>query len=145
MKLLRSKQLYIHLRTDVHLTCILADDEIEITIYLFDLQFRAKFKQYKKPAYSVTVIIATCNIPQQKIPSAYFVVPPLLHVDSLTSENITFIIYCFLLRIILAVGCCALQTASFTLTAKEFPDSVATVFVSISLFITLGKVTAVNR
>ena len=57
-----------------------------------------------------------------------------------SSENITFIAYCFLLRIILAVGCCALQTASFTLTAKEFPDSVATVFVSIFLFFTLGKV-----
>jgi hypothetical protein len=67
MKLLRSKQLYIHLRTDVHFACILAGDEIEITIYLFDVQFRAKFKQYKKRPYSVTVIITTCNIPQQII------------------------------------------------------------------------------
>jgi hypothetical protein len=37
----------------------LAGDEIEITIYLFDVQFRAKFKQYKNRPYSVTVIITT--------------------------------------------------------------------------------------
>ena len=35
---------------DVHFVCILADDEVEITSYLFDVQFRAKFKQYKKLA-----------------------------------------------------------------------------------------------
>lgn len=51
----------------------------------------------------------------------------LTYIDT-SSENITFIIYCFLLRIILAIGCCGLQTASFALVAKEFPDSVATVF-----------------
>jgi hypothetical protein len=34
--------------SDVHFVCILADDEVEITSYLFDVQFRVKFKQYKK-------------------------------------------------------------------------------------------------
>ena len=70
---------------DVHFVCILADDEVEITSYLFDVQFRVKFKQYKKRAYSATVISAACNIPRQKksIPSAYCVLP-LLQVESLT-------------------------------------------------------------
>ena len=51
---------------DVHFVCILADDEVEITSYLFDVQFRVKFKQYKKRAYSATIISAACNIPRQK-------------------------------------------------------------------------------
>jgi hypothetical protein len=51
---------------DVHFVCILAENEIEITSYLFDVQFRAKIKQFKKRAYSATVISATCNIPRQK-------------------------------------------------------------------------------
>jgi hypothetical protein len=70
---------------DVHFVCILADNEIEITSYLFDVRFRAKFKQYKKRAYSATVISATCNISQQRktLPSAYCVLP-LLQVESLT-------------------------------------------------------------
>ncbi|XP_052085589.1 MFS-type transporter SLC18B1-like isoform X2 [Mytilus californianus] len=54
------------------------------------------------------------------------------------SDNITFIIYCFLLRIILAIGCCGLQTASFALVAKEFPDSVATVCGITEVFVGVG-------
>ena len=50
----------------VHFVCILVDNEIEITSYLFDVQFRAKFKQYKKRVYSATVVSATCNIPRQQ-------------------------------------------------------------------------------
>ncbi|CAC5383193.1 unnamed protein product [Mytilus coruscus] len=51
----------------------------------------------------------------------------LTYIDT-SSDNITFIIYCFLLRIILAIGCCGLQTAGFALVAKEIPDSVATIY-----------------
>ncbi|CAC5370097.1 unnamed protein product [Mytilus coruscus] len=61
----------------------------------------------------------------------------LTYIDT-SSENITFIIYCFLLRIILAIGCCGLQTASFALVAKEFPDSVATVFGITEVFVGVG-------
>ncbi|XP_063418170.1 MFS-type transporter SLC18B1-like [Mytilus trossulus] len=61
----------------------------------------------------------------------------LTYIDTST-ENITFIIYCFLLRIILAIGCCGLQTASFALVAKEFPDSVATVFGITEVFVGVG-------
>lgn len=44
-----------------------------------------------------------------------------------------FIILSFIIRIIEATGNAAFLTASFAIIAKEFPDNVATTFVSISL------------
>ena len=43
---------------------------------------------------------------------------------------LTFVVLCFVLRVFLSVGCTAINTACFTLCAKEFPDHIATVFVS---------------
>ena len=37
-------------------------------------------------------------------------------------------LYCFILRIFLAIGCTASATASFAITANIFPENVATVF-----------------
>lgn len=46
-----------------------------------------------------------------------------------------FIILSFIIRIIEATGNAAFLTASFAIIAKEFPDNVATTFVSIKLYI----------
>ena len=49
-----------------------------------------------------------------------------------TSESITiFVSLSFLTRILLALGCTSLSNAGFVILVKTFPDSVATVFVSI--------------
>jgi MFS family permease len=48
-------------------------------------------------------------------------------IDSSVSSNM-FVIYCFVLRIFLALGCTASATASFAVTARVYPDNVATVF-----------------
>jgi len=46
-----------------------------------------------------------------------------------TADNNTmFIAYCFLLRIVLAVGCTASMTSGFAVTAAAFPNHIATVF-----------------
>jgi hypothetical protein len=41
-----------------------------------------------------------------------------------------FVIYCFTLRIFMALGCTALATAAFTITGHEFGDYVSVMFVS---------------
>lgn len=51
---------------------------------------------------------------------------------------LTFVVLCFLLRIFLSVGCTALNTACFTLCAKEFPDYIATVFGIGEVFVGVG-------
>lgn len=55
------------------------------------------------------------------------------------SGHYPFIILSFIIRIVEAVGNAAFLTASFAIIAKEFPDSVATVFVSISKRISLDN------
>jgi hypothetical protein len=45
-------------------------------------------------------------------------------------EHYTFIVLSFLIRIVEALGNAAFLTASFAIIAKEFPDNVATTFVS---------------
>jgi len=45
--------------------------------------------------------------------------------------NTMFIALCFLIRIVLALGCSANQTACYSLVAQLFPDNVGTVFVSV--------------
>jgi hypothetical protein len=47
-------------------------------------------------------------------------------------EHCPFIVLSFLIRIVEALGNAAFLTASFAIIAKEFPDNVATTFVSIS-------------
>lgn len=50
--------------------------------------------------------------------------------DQIKSDNGSdlFVIYCFVLRIFLAIGCTASATASFAITASVYPANVATVF-----------------
>jgi len=43
-------------------------------------------------------------------------------------NNAVFIVYCFVLRIILAVGCTASTTSGFAITANVFPNHIATTF-----------------
>ena len=45
-----------------------------------------------------------------------------------TDNNMMFITYCFLLRIVLAVGCTASTTSGFAVTASIFPHHIATIF-----------------
>lgn len=45
--------------------------------------------------------------------------------------HVAFIVLSFLIRIVEAMGNAAFLTASFAIIAKEFPDNVATTFVSI--------------
>ncbi|XP_064597183.1 MFS-type transporter SLC18B1-like [Liolophura sinensis] len=49
-----------------------------------------------------------------------------------------FIALCFSLRIVLAIGCAALQTAGYAFSFNEFPNSVATVFGIMEVFVGLG-------
>ena len=44
--------------------------------------------------------------------------------------HVPFIVLSFLIRIVEAMGNAAFLTASFAIIAKEFPDNVATTFVS---------------
>lgn len=46
-------------------------------------------------------------------------------------EHYTFIVLSFITRIIEALGNAAFLTASFAIIAKEFPDNIATTFVSV--------------
>ena len=46
-------------------------------------------------------------------------------------EHYPFIVLSFLIRIVEALGNAAFLTASFAIIAKEFPDNVATTFVSV--------------
>lgn len=48
--------------------------------------------------------------------------------DDIDGDVTLFIVYCFVFRIFLAIGCTASATASFAVTAMVFPDNVATVF-----------------
>jgi len=43
-------------------------------------------------------------------------------------NNAIFIMYCFILRIVLAVGCTASMTSGFAITASVFPNHIATIF-----------------
>ena len=43
-------------------------------------------------------------------------------------DNDVFIAYCFVLRIVLAIGCTASTTSGFAITASVFPDHIATIF-----------------
>jgi len=43
-------------------------------------------------------------------------------------NNAVFIAYCFVLRIVLAIGCTASTTSGFAITANVFPNHIATVF-----------------
>jgi len=43
-------------------------------------------------------------------------------------DNEVFIAYCFVIRIVLAVGCTASTTSGFAITASVFPNHIATVF-----------------
>jgi len=45
-----------------------------------------------------------------------------------TDDNTLFVVYCFLLRIVLAIGCTACTTSGFAITAAIFPNHVATIF-----------------
>lgn len=49
-----------------------------------------------------------------------------------------FITMCFILRFVQALGCCANQTASFSLCAQEFRDTVGTIFGMGEVFVGLG-------
>jgi len=49
------------------------------------------------------------------------------HIGSANGDTL-FVVFCFTLRIFLAIGCTASATASFAVTASVFPDHVATVF-----------------
>ncbi|XP_034015316.1 MFS-type transporter SLC18B1 [Thalassophryne amazonica] len=51
-----------------------------------------------------------------------------------------FIVLCFVVRSIDAVGFAAAMTSSFAITAKIFPDNVATVFGSLEIFTGLGLI-----
>jgi hypothetical protein len=48
------------------------------------------------------------------------------------NDHYPFIVLSFLIRIVEALGNAAFLTASFAIIAKEFPDNVATTFVSAS-------------
>ena len=70
---------------DVHFVSILTDNAIEINSYLFDVQFRAQFKQYKN-VHILQLSLALRAIYRDKkktLPSACCVLP-LLQVESLT-------------------------------------------------------------
>jgi len=43
-------------------------------------------------------------------------------------NNATFIAYCFVIRIVLAIGCTACTTSGFAITAIIFPNHIATIF-----------------
>lgn len=43
-------------------------------------------------------------------------------------NNTVFIAYCFILRVVLAVGCTACTTSGFAVTATVFPNHIATIF-----------------
>jgi len=45
-----------------------------------------------------------------------------------SDSNAIFIVYCFILRIVLAVGCTASMTSGFAITASVFPNHIATIF-----------------
>ena len=49
-----------------------------------------------------------------------------------------FIVFCFVLRCALSVGCTATCTASFAITAESFPDNVGAVFGILETFTGLG-------
>ncbi len=54
------------------------------------------------------------------------------------SEKTLYIVYCFVVRIFLALGCTAANTASFAITADTFPDNVGAVFGILETFTGLG-------
>ena len=49
------------------------------------------------------------------------------------SDTSTFIGLCFAVRIVEAIGNAAFLTAAFAIIAAEFPDSIATTFVSLNV------------
>ena len=53
-------------------------------------------------------------------------------------DGAVYIVMCFLVRTVEAVGAAALSTASFAILANTFPDNVATVFVSLVEYIDLN-------
>ncbi|XP_021345597.1 MFS-type transporter SLC18B1-like isoform X2 [Mizuhopecten yessoensis] len=55
-----------------------------------------------------------------------------------TEGTAVFITMCFVLRVTMALGCCANQTASFSLCAQEFKDTVGTIFGLGEVFVGLG-------
>ncbi|ODM98602.1 MFS-type transporter SLC18B1 [Orchesella cincta] len=55
-------------------------------------------------------------------------------------DHTWFITLCFICRIFEAVGCAGFFTATFTIIACEFPESVATTFASLETFFGLGMI-----
>ncbi|XP_033727248.1 MFS-type transporter SLC18B1-like [Pecten maximus] len=55
-----------------------------------------------------------------------------------TQGNEIFITMCFILRFVQALGCCANQTASYSLCAQEFRETVGTIFGMGEVFVGLG-------
>ncbi|KAK3088776.1 hypothetical protein FSP39_023627 [Pinctada imbricata] len=53
-------------------------------------------------------------------------------------ENMTFVIFCFVLRVVLSVGCTSLNTSCYALIAKQFPDHIGTVFGIGEVFVGIG-------
>lgn len=49
-----------------------------------------------------------------------------------------FVVFCFLVRVTLAIGCTASATASFAIMATTFPDNIATVFGILETFTGVG-------
>jgi len=48
-----------------------------------------------------------------------------------TESTVIFVAIAFTTRVFLSLGCTALSNAGFVLLVREFPDNVATVFVSV--------------
>ena len=63
--------------------------------------------------------------------SALTVNHPICRLLDRVNEHYPFIVLSFLIRIVEALGNAAFLTASFAIIAKEFPDNVATTFVSV--------------
>lgn len=57
---------------------------------------------------------------------------------TLINGHVMFVTFAFLIRIVEAVGNSAFLTASFSITAKEFPSSVGTTFAMLETFYGLG-------
>ena len=55
---------------DVHFVCILADDEIEITSYLFDVLFRAKIQTSQSVHIPDPLLALRAVYSDKKVPSA---------------------------------------------------------------------------
>ena len=54
-------------------------------------------------------------------------------------QQIEFIVYCFLLRVVMAMGCAAADTASFAILSAKFPSHISSAFGLIEMACGVGQ------